>query len=67
MTQSMQMTLALPQSGSIESYVQSVFTIPMLSADEERALAERLYNEGDLEAAGNNVEQVIELFGAEMA
>ncbi len=51
MTQSMQMTLALPQSGSIESYVQSVSTIPMLSADEERDLAERLYNEGDLEAA----------------
>lgn len=51
MTQSMQMALSLPQSGSIESYVQSVSNIPMLSADEERRLAERLYNEGDLEAA----------------
>ena len=51
MTQSMQMALSLPQSGSIESYVQSVSNIPMLSADEERSLAERLYNEGDLEAA----------------
>jgi RNA polymerase sigma-32 factor len=47
----MQMALSLPQSGSIESYVQSVSNIPMLSADEERRLAERLYNEGDLEAA----------------
>ena len=51
MDKSMQMALALPQSGSIESYVQSVSSIPMLSADEERHLAERLYHDGDLEAA----------------
>lgn len=47
----MQMALTIPQSGSIESYIQSVSNIPMLSADEEKSLAERLFNEGDLTAA----------------
>ena len=36
---------------NLESYVQGVSTIPILSADEEHDLAERLYYEGDLEAA----------------
>jgi RNA polymerase sigma-32 factor len=35
----------------VESYTRTVKTIPLLSADEERELAERLHNEGDLEAA----------------
>ena len=51
MSKSMQMELTIPQSGSIESYIQSVSNIPMLSADEEKSLAERLFNEGDLTAA----------------
>ena len=51
MSKSMQMALTIPQSGSIESYIQSVSNIPMLSADEEKSLAERLFNEGDLSAA----------------
>lgn len=51
MTQSMQLALSLPQSGSIESYVQSISSIPMLSAEQEKSLAERLYQEGDVEAA----------------
>lgn len=45
------MALMVPQSGSIESYIQSVNRIPMLSADEERELAERLVKEDDLQAA----------------
>ncbi|RUO78684.1 RNA polymerase sigma factor RpoH [Pseudidiomarina taiwanensis] len=46
------MALAVPQSsGSLESYIQSVNRIPMLSAEEERELAERLVGENDLEAA----------------
>jgi len=45
------MALAVPQSGSLESYIQSVNRIPMLSAEEERELAERLVAEEDLEAA----------------
>ncbi len=38
-------------AGSLESYFQSVNKIPMLSAEEERLLAERYSEEGDLEAA----------------
>ncbi len=37
--------------GSIESYTQQVNRIPMLTQEEERELAERLYNQNDLEAA----------------
>jgi len=52
MTQSNQlMTLSVAGSGSFESYVHAVSSIPMLSADEEKALAERLQQSGDLEAA----------------
>jgi len=36
---------------SEESYIRAVKAIPVLSADEEHKLAERLYNEGDLDAA----------------
>jgi len=45
------MQLILPQSGSIESYMQSAYSIPMLTAEEEHNLATRLYNENDLQAA----------------
>ncbi|EKE81465.1 RNA polymerase sigma factor RpoH [Idiomarina xiamenensis] len=45
------MALTVPQSGSLESYIQSVNRIPMLSAEEERDLAERLHDGGDLAAA----------------
>ena len=36
---------------NLESYIQAVSTIPILSAEEENKLAERLYYDGDLEAA----------------
>jgi len=45
------MQLTLPRSGSIESYMQSAYSIPMLTAEEENDLATRLYNENDLQAA----------------
>lgn len=46
------MALAIPQqSSSIEGYLQAVSSIPMLSADKEKALAERLQRDGDLDAA----------------
>ena len=45
------MQLTLPRSGSIESYMQSAYTIPMLTAEEENDLATRLYNDNDLQAA----------------
>jgi len=38
-------------SGSLEAYIQAANQIPMLEADEERQLAERLQQDGDLQAA----------------
>jgi len=45
------MSLAVPQSGSIESYMQSAYSIPMLTAQREHDLATRLFNEDNLQAA----------------
>lgn len=45
------MALSVPLSGSIEGYIQAVSGIDMLSAEEERALALRLREEDDLQAA----------------
>jgi RNA polymerase sigma-32 factor len=45
------LALSVPRIGSIESYVQAVSRINMLTADEENSLAVRLFDEGDLEAA----------------
>ncbi|UMP85247.1 RNA polymerase sigma factor RpoH [Klebsiella pneumoniae] len=44
-------TLALAPVGNLESYIRAANTWPMLSADEERELAEKLHYQGDLEAA----------------
>ena len=44
------MQLALP-TGSLDLYIQSVNKIPMLSAEQERALAERFRNDDDIDAA----------------
>lgn len=45
------MALTVPQSGSIEAYVQSAYSIPMLTAEKEQELATRLYHQDDLSAA----------------
>ncbi len=37
--------------GNLDAYIQTVNAIPMLSADQERELANQLYYDGDLEAA----------------
>lgn len=50
MSNAMTMPIAL-NAGSLESYFQSVNKIPMLSAEEERSLAERYSEQGDVEAA----------------
>ena len=43
---------AMPMpTGSLEAYVQTVNRFPILSAEEERRLARRLRDEGDLDAA----------------
>ncbi|NMP30746.1 RNA polymerase sigma factor RpoH [Thalassotalea sp. M1531] len=52
MSESMQsMALTVPQSGSIEAYMQSAYSIPVLSAEREHELATRLYSQDDLQAA----------------
>ena len=52
MSESMQsMALTVPQSGSIEAYVQSAYSIPVLSAEREHELATRLHSQHDLNAA----------------
>lgn len=43
-------TLPVPV-GNLESYIHAIHSIPVLDADDERQLAERLKYEGDLEAA----------------
>jgi len=50
MTKEMQ-TLALVPQGGLEAYIRAVNTYPMLTAEEERDLAERLHYQGDLRAA----------------
>lgn len=45
------LTLTVPQTGSIETYIQAVSSISMLSAEDERGLAERLQQNDDLQAA----------------
>jgi len=37
--------------GSLDHYIQQVSTLPVLTAEEEQALAKRLHEDGDLEAA----------------
>ncbi|MDM7861302.1 RNA polymerase sigma factor RpoH [Alteromonas sp. ASW11-36] len=50
-SQMQSMALTVPLSGSIESYIQAVSGIDMLTAEEERELAVRLRDEEDLGAA----------------
>lgn len=45
----------LTPGANLESYIQAVNGIPILSVDEERQLAERLHDEQDLEAARHMV------------
>ena len=51
MTTSLQPVYALAPGANLEAYVHTVNSIPLLSAEEERELAEDLYYRQDLEAA----------------
>ncbi len=44
-------TLPSPLTGSLEAYIRSVSSIPVLEAEQEQALARRLRDTGDLQAA----------------
>jgi RNA polymerase sigma-32 factor len=43
--------LAVLPTGNIDAYISAAYQIPVLTADEERDLAERLRDHGDMEAA----------------
>lgn len=45
------MALSVPQGGGLDGYIQAVNRIPMLTAEKEKALATRLYEDGDLDSA----------------
>ena len=54
MQTSMSLPIALPlpmATGSLDGYIQTVNRFPILSAEEEKALAERYSTRNDLEAA----------------
>ena len=48
---SLQLADRLVPGANLESYIQAASQIPVLSADEERKLAERLHYDGDVDAA----------------
>lgn len=51
MTKDIQKSIALVPQGTLEAYIRAANLYPMLTAEEERELAERLYYNGDLESA----------------
>jgi RNA polymerase sigma-32 factor len=51
MTKSLQPVYALAPGANLEAYVHAVNSIPLLTQEQERDLAERLYFQQDLEAA----------------
>ena len=51
MGKALELSLAVPSGGSLDAYLQAVHTIPMLSEDEERQLAEQYRDHEDLDAA----------------
>lgn len=51
MNTALQPAMIAAPGANLEAYLQSVNSIPMLSAEQERDLAERLYYHGDVEAA----------------
>jgi len=58
MQTAMSLPMALPtpvSAGSIDAYIQAVNRIPLLTPEDERALATRLREKNDLEAAGQLV------------
>ncbi|BBB28166.1 RNA polymerase sigma factor RpoH [Neptunomonas japonica] len=51
MRKSLELIEHITPGQNLDAYVQTISTIPVLSVEEERALAERLYYQDDLEAA----------------
>ena len=51
MGKALEVPLSISSGGSLEAYLQAVHSVPMLSEDEERRLAERYRSDQDLDAA----------------
>lgn len=51
MTKDIRKSIPLVAQGTLEAYIRAANLYPMLTAQEERELAERLYYDGDLDAA----------------
>jgi RNA polymerase sigma-32 factor len=52
MTQALTVAMSLPSAaGSLDTYIQTVNRFPLLTQEQESALARRLRNEGDVDAA----------------
>ena len=51
MSKALQPAFVTAPGVNLESYLQAVHTVPVLSAEEEKSLAERFYFDGDVEAA----------------
>lgn len=51
MTKDMRKSIPLVAQGTLEAYIRAANLYPMLTAEKERELAERLYYSGDLDAA----------------
>ena len=51
MGKALELPLSISSGGSLEAYLQAVHSVPMLSEDEERHLAERYRSREDLDAA----------------
>jgi RNA polymerase sigma-32 factor len=49
-TRNQTLAIALP-TGNLDQYIHAAFSVPVLSAEQERSLAQRLQHEGDLGAA----------------
>ena len=58
MSTNLQVVNNLSPGQNLDAYVQTVTAIPVLTAEEERELAERLYFDGDVDAAALGREHV---------
>ena len=64
MTNALTLTTPLPSAASLDSYIQAVNRVPLLTQEEETQLARKYRDEGDLEAARSLVLSHLRLVAA---
>jgi len=64
MTNALTLTTPLPSAASLDSYIQAVNRVPLLTQEEETRLARKYRDEGDLEAARSLVLSHLRLVAA---